>query len=434
MNRIKFIARAAAVLALTSLLAGREAAAQRPSRAEGAFALIQADPDRAACNMHSYEFHPIVDTRAPKGFQAFYVSHYGRHGSRYETSGNFAKAALSGLHKADSLNLLTPAGKTLLLQIQALSDEHVGMEGALSPRGGREHQMLARRMAGRFPSVFKQKDRKEVLAVASTSQRCIVSMANFLGALNAEADGLCFTATSAQRYMAYINPRINYSKEMFASLGKMFRPENTYDWSRFMNQLFVEGDRSQAVPDEYGFVRSVFQSAGLCQDLDFMGIDIFRTYFTAEELEKLWMSQNDAMYALWGNSVEIGDVVRDAAKPLLKDFVEKADAAVAQGSARCADLRFGHDTSALPLAALLGVDDTEGRRFAAGDAHNHWFSFWQVPMATNLQMIFYKNKKGEVIAKVLFNEKEVSLPGLTPRAGPYYDWPALRAHFLSLCE
>lgn len=42
--------------------------------------------------------------------------------------------------------------------------------------------------------------------------------------------------------------------------------------------------------------------------------------------------------------------------------------------------------------------------------------------------------ESEVIAKVLFNEKEVSLPGLTPRAGPYYDWPALRAHFLSLCE
>ena len=50
---------------------------------EDAVKLFTENPDRAANNMHSYEFNPIVDTKAPKGFKPFYISHYGRHGSRY---------------------------------------------------------------------------------------------------------------------------------------------------------------------------------------------------------------------------------------------------------------------------------------------------------------------------------------------------------------
>ena len=50
---------------------------------EEALRLIAENPDRAANNMHSYEFNPIEDTPAPKGFKPFYISHYGRHGSRW---------------------------------------------------------------------------------------------------------------------------------------------------------------------------------------------------------------------------------------------------------------------------------------------------------------------------------------------------------------
>ncbi|MBO7070787.1 MAG: histidine-type phosphatase, partial [Bacteroidales bacterium] len=39
-------------------------------------------PQRLGFNVHSYEFLPIHDTPAPSGFKPFYISHYGRHGSR----------------------------------------------------------------------------------------------------------------------------------------------------------------------------------------------------------------------------------------------------------------------------------------------------------------------------------------------------------------
>ena len=62
----------------------------QPKRSEKAAALLREDNTRAGNNTNSYEFRPIQDTPAPKGFKPFYVSHYGRHGSRYETSASTA--------------------------------------------------------------------------------------------------------------------------------------------------------------------------------------------------------------------------------------------------------------------------------------------------------------------------------------------------------
>ena len=38
---------------------------------------LKGDIRRAAFNTHSYEFEPVKDTPAPKGYKAFYISHYG---------------------------------------------------------------------------------------------------------------------------------------------------------------------------------------------------------------------------------------------------------------------------------------------------------------------------------------------------------------------
>ena len=108
--------------------------------------LLAENPDRATNNMHSYEFDPIVDTPAPKGFKPFYISHYGRHGSRYEQNSTFARNAQGAFAVLDSLGLLTETGKALRDDVEAVVEAHKGMEGSLTPRGAREHRMLAARM------------------------------------------------------------------------------------------------------------------------------------------------------------------------------------------------------------------------------------------------------------------------------------------------
>ena len=427
---------------------------------DDALRLIAENPDRAANNMHSYEFQPIVDTKAPKGFKPFYISHYGRHGSRYEQNSTFARAAMEAFAYLDSLDMLTETGKALYADVNAVVEAHKGMEGSLTPRGAREHQTLAKRMAERFPAVFKDKDRWEVNSFSSTNFRCIVSMCNFTNSLKAECPRQEFTYTSAERFMRYINPSLRVQRpgvpptprpqmtpEMLARMNggrqqdgpSKFTPatgQPEYDFTRFLTPLFKDYDAAlKELGNPEPFVKAIYTAGGLCQDIDFLGLDIYRKYFVPEELVYFWKSGNDSIYRMWGGSVENGDVIRFAIRPLLMDFIEKADAAMQPGSHRSADLRFGHDTSILPLFALLGVDDPQHRILPYKEAHEKgWYAFFQVPMATNCQMIFYKNKKGEVLTKVLYNEQEVLIPGIEPVSGPYYRWEELKAHFLDLCK
>ena len=241
-------------------------------------------------------------------------------------------------------------------------------------------------------------------------------------------------------------PRPAMSAEMMARMRggssdapRKFSPaegQPGYDFTRFLKPLFTDYDAAlKAIGNPEPFVKAIYTTGGLCQLIDFLGIDIYRKYFTPEELVYFWASGNDSIYRMWGGSVENGDVIRYAIRPLLMDFVEKADAAMQSDSHRAADLRFGHDTSILPLFALMGIDDPQYRRFPYKQAHEMgWYAFFQVPMATNCQMIFYKNKQGEVLTKVLYNEKEVLLPGIEAVSGPSYRWDELKAHFIELCD
>ena len=434
---------------LLALAACFSAAAQ-----EDAVRLFAENPDRASNNMHVYEFDPIYDTPAPKGFKPFYISHYGRHGSRYELNSTFAARAQECFPVLDSLGLLTQAGKDLWADVEAVVAAHKGMEGSLTTHGAKEHRKLAARMAKRYPTIFKDKTRDEINCFSSTNFRCIISMVNFIYSLKEQYPKKDFTFTSAERFMAYINPSLSiprpgepprqrpsfsggYPGMQPQPQGfKPFEGEPGYDLRRFLTPLFKDYDAAvKALGNPEPFVKAIFTTGGLCQLIDFLGVDIYRKYFTPEELAYFWAEGNDSIYRMWGGSVEQGDVIRYAIRPLLMDFVQKADAALESDSHRAADLRFGHDTSILPLFALLGVDDPQGRVFPSREAHLHnWYAFFQVPMATNIQMVFYRNNKGEVLTKILYNEKEIQLPGIEPVSGPYYSWPALRTHFFQLCE
>ena len=111
----------------------------------------------------------------------------------------------------------------------------------------------------------------------------------------------------------------------------------------------------------------------------------------------------------------------------MQDIIERADAAIAPGSNRAADLRFGHDTGILPLAGLMGLKGP-GDRMRAEDIVGRWESFERVPMASNLQMIFYRNRAGRVLVKFLYQEQERRLRELESFSGPYYEWDVVKAN------
>ena len=130
--------------------------------------------ERTASVYHSYEFEPIADTPPPDGFKPFYISHYGRHGSRNLT-GSAVSDVMNALEKADKRGALTETGRSLLADVRKIAAVHHEMSGQLAARGAWEHRRLARRMAERFPEVFSRPRR--VRCRSSVSPRVLISQA-----------------------------------------------------------------------------------------------------------------------------------------------------------------------------------------------------------------------------------------------------------------
>jgi hypothetical protein len=78
----------------------------------------------------------------------------------------------------------------------------------------------------------------------------------------------------------------------------------------------------------------------------------------------------------------------------------------------------------------MGIEGQDIRCRVA-DADKYWYAHEMVPMGTNLQLIFYRNCKGEVLVKMLYNEAETAIKAVPAYQGPYYRWEDLREWFVS---
>ncbi len=395
---------------------------------------VRNDKDIAAGVYHPYHHGDLRDTPAPKGYKAFYISHYGRHGSRYHASDGYFKSAKEGLQKGMEEGILTETGKRLYNDFFTLYNAHDGMLGELTPRGALEHRGIADRMHNRFNDVFKSKQRTDINCIASIIPRCIISMANFSSELKGLDPRLAFSFDTGARYFRYICKEID-SKELFDKCNHFEDSVRaaTCHYDKLMNSIFTDPAKgAEAVKNPQKFIKSLFISGSICGDLDFLGIDLF-DYFDTEELLEQALVRSDKFYGQFGNSAEWGAVSSAAAKDLVKDFVSKADNAVKDGSTTAADLRFGHDTGILPFYGLIGIEGMNVR-YPMAEGHKHWTTYDDIPMATNFQMIFYKNKKGDILVKMLNNEEETMIPALETAYGPYYKWSDLRQYLLRLTE
>ena len=109
-------------------------------------------------------------TPAPAGYVPFYISHYGRHGSRYMTSNRYYVQAITPMDSAAKLGLLTPKGEEVLAKLKAGYADAYNRDGDLTALGGRQHREIARRMYDRFPELLSQP--LQVDARASTCRGC----------------------------------------------------------------------------------------------------------------------------------------------------------------------------------------------------------------------------------------------------------------------
>lgn len=392
---------------------------------------IAAMPERAGGIYHSYEYLPGPAVPAPKGYVPFYISHYGRHGSRWHTSEKIYAEPLGILRKADSAGVLTPKGRDLLAKVEVIAADARDRYGDLSPRGVAEHRGIAERMYKAYPEVFSTGDGREcyVQSRSTLVPRCILSMAAFNERLKELDPRIRMVRTASARDLSYLangerdKDMDKAAREVADSAKRAWlHPE------RLLSALFT--DEAPQVADPQRFMWDLFMLTSIAQDID-RPEWAFYDIFTPGELYALWESLNAYCYLTMGPSLRFGDPVVASARPLLRDFVETARRVIDGKEPLAASLRFGHDVYLTPLAALLQVEGASARVASVDEVRSCWSIEKVSPMAGNVQFVFFRNAAGDVRVRVLYNECDARLP---LDGGPYYEWEALKRYCERLYE
>ncbi len=116
------------------------------------------------------------------------------------------------------------------------------------------------------------------------------------------------------------------------------------------------------------------------------------------------------------------------ATPLLADYINSTDAVISKTRKADAILRFTHAEAIAPFATLLGIPLASSPSSSIYQYSKYWQAETVIPLSANIQWILYSNGS-EYLLKVLFNEKETSLPVATA-TWPYYRWSDVKAYYL----
>ena len=153
----------------------------------------------------------------------------------------------------------------------------------------------------------------------------------------------------------------------------------------------------------------------------------FYDVFTAQELFDLWQCVNYRFYIGNANPAMSDELVMANASTLVENIIECAEKAIKDNSI-AADLRFGHDGNVIPLLALMQIDGFDVAVRKPEEVYKHWADFKATPMASNVQLVFFRNNKGNILVKVMHNEKEAHIP-VTTDSWPYYKWSAMKEYY-----
>ena len=414
---------------LFSLLSSHVACAQSKVKE-----LIEQMPSYASCNYHIYpDSINTILTPPPAGKKPFYISHYGRHGSRYISSRSGYDIPYMMMLQADSLDELTPTGQKVLHEMNLIMQDTENRWGELTGYGKAQLQHIGRRMVERFPEVLYPG--AKVSAVSTTVPRCIESMGSCLYEMLQVCPKLQVTMQSSQRYQWYMNHqdrqlRRNYmtpeAKEAYDAYTA-----NLLGNTRLVELIFKNPDILKEVVDEDQFAYYLMKMSLFQLNINYNQRTQLMSLFTTDDLYRMWQVDNAIWYIQHGACKLNGGRQPYSQRYLLRQMIADADSCIRLDRPG-AQLRFGHETVLLPLVCLIGVNGFDLETADLNELEEKgWWSSSVFPMGCNLQFIFYRSdpKDKDVLMKVLLNEKEATLP-LQPVSGPYYRWSDFRQYCL----
>ena len=390
---------------------------------------LKSDPRKSYGTDYTYSFNAPQLTKAPRGYKPFYISHYGRHGSRYYWNANLYRELDSLLTIAHQKHLLTTEGEGFYERFMVAKEELKTGVSELTQVGWDQHQRIARTMYDNFPQVFKNGG--HVLAISSLSGRCVLSMSAFCQELVQCNPKIEIREQSSRFTLDGVVPtdKENPLRRKFPRARPRFENNrNLFNYRDSLNEniisrVFVS---TEGLPGNMRHIASnlinLYTSLPSISHEGMMGHII-----TDEEIARRWESSNLGSYS-WVFGPQY-DMI-----PILEDIIKKADAVITGSSDRIADLRFGHDTCIGPLTVLMGINGADSDPEDPNEVKNIYQN-WQTCKASNIQLVFYCGKKSsdDILIKCLLNGVEASLP-LPADNYPYYKWSDFRQFFTDRCK
>lgn len=414
---------ATALLATSALMSASTIQAQTPRED------FKRDITLSASNYVAYRGPQKQLSPAPKGYKPFYLSHYGRHGSRYMIGKAAYDVPYFSLLKAKQEGKLTAKGEETLKKVALIREDAKGRDGELTPLGALQHQGITQRMMERFPEIFAGKTNIE--ARSTVVIRCILSMENGLQQLLRMNPQLHIFHDASYHDMYYMNQPDKRLDSLKNCIGrKVVQEELTSkhdNYKRVMEELFNDPAWVKLNINQRDLNHKLYEMAGAIQGTELRGKVSLYDLFTQDELYDNWVVSNSWWQMSYGNSPYTGNVQPYSQRNLLRDIVEKADSCIAHPHPG-ATLRYGHDTMVTPLTCLLNLNGYGAEIKDPEKIATQWFDYKITPMATNLQFVFYrKAKSDDILVKVLLNEDEATLP-IKSDVAPYYHWNDFKAY------
>lgn len=387
-------------------------------------------------------------TAVPAGYQAFYIDHVGRHGSRYLSKPKYEDIAYKVLTLAEKNNQLTDMGKSLLKQtigINALNRNHYG---ELTDLGRKDISLISQRMLSNYPTVFKG---QKIEVISSTSPRAKETAEIFVKPFKANYPDIHIfqppeNKQTLLRFFEYSPAYEAYkkSKSIKTTLKSLERATKTADMSQDVARLIFTADfihqlnNGVALSEKSSiktvdFVIAIYQ---LYQELLSFSPETlasnhldFSDYFTQDQL--VWFNTvvTAKNFLQIGPAFDAKGIQVKIAAPLLLDMLKTADKAITDKNVD-ANLRFAHAETVSPLATLLELEGA----YTAVNSVEDYPSVWQaekiIPMGANIQWIFYQSNQSNqpILIKVMLNEREVHLP-LPTNNFPYYRWDEVKQYY-----
>jgi hypothetical protein len=402
---------------------------------------IRRCPEKAGGTYFIDTFSDPDSTPSPEGYEPFYISGYFRHGARQIDDDKTYKIVYESLKNGHESKNLTEFGEEVWNRLEQFWPNLQNREGDLTMIGFRQVKAIGQRMADNYPQVFN--GNPSLKTYSTNVLRVTASMGAFNQGVQSRYPDLQWSLVGySKSYLPFLNP---YTGECPGNLetdqilrdkrGEWYGKYKEYCLSRidtdaFLSRIFKNPESIKITYEPLDLEFRFWLLASLTQCLDRQVP--FWDLFTPEETLAWYTCEAYKSYMQKGPHPVNHGRGWGLGSRVVRDIINTSDKEISAGL-NGVNLRFGHDAVIMSLLTVLQVNDWDAQANSPEEAAQHW-KMWNIPMASNIQLIFYRSgKTPEILVKVMLNEKVCNLP-LNTSFGCYYKWSDIYKYYSDRCD